>query len=45
LWQGLWQGLNAFGIMCGAASNGVLQDMFGRKVMFFVGGAISAVGI
>jgi hypothetical protein len=31
--------------MCGAASNGVLQDMFGRKVMFFVGGAISAIGI
>ncbi|KAL2851271.1 general substrate transporter [Aspergillus pseudodeflectus] len=44
LWQGLWQGLNAFGIMCGAASNGVLQDKFGRKVMFFVGGAISAIG-
>ncbi|KAL4867034.1 general substrate transporter [Aspergillus spectabilis] len=44
LWQGVWQALNAFGIMVGAAGNGSLQDRFGRRVMFFVGGVVSAVG-
>ncbi|KAG7104633.1 General alpha-glucoside permease like protein [Verticillium longisporum] len=32
--QGLWQGLNAIEIMIGAASNGVVMDRFGRKIMF-----------
>ncbi|KAI8653680.1 MFS domain-containing protein [Fusarium sp. Ph1] len=44
LWQGLWQAFNAAGIMLGAATNGFMQDRFGRKPMFFVGGAISALG-
>ncbi|PKS08729.1 hypothetical protein jhhlp_004782 [Lomentospora prolificans] len=44
LWQGLWQAFNALGIMIGAAGNGFLQDLFGRKIMFFVGGVISAIG-
>uniref|UniRef100_A0A0D2XLX2 Major facilitator superfamily (MFS) profile domain-containing protein n=1 Tax=Fusarium oxysporum (strain Fo5176) TaxID=660025 RepID=A0A0D2XLX2_FUSOF len=44
LWQGLWQAFSAMGIMAGAASNGFLQDRFGRKIMFGVGGLISAVG-
>ncbi|KAL2817126.1 general substrate transporter [Aspergillus granulosus] len=44
LWQGLWQAMNSLGIMMGASMNGVLQDRFGRKPMFFVGGAIAAVG-
>jgi MFS family permease len=44
LWQGLWQAFNAMGIMTGAFGNGFLQDRFGRKIMFSVGGAISAVG-
>ncbi|KAF5674257.1 alpha-L-rhamnosidase [Fusarium denticulatum] len=43
LWQGLWQAFT-MGIMAGAASNGFLQDKFGRKIMFGVGGLISAVG-
>ncbi|KAH7114985.1 general substrate transporter [Dactylonectria estremocensis] len=43
MWQGLWQAMNSLGIMVGAAMNGALQDRFGRRVMFFVGGAISAV--
>jgi MFS family permease len=30
--------------MLGAATNGFMQDRFGRKPMFFVGGAISALG-
>ncbi len=44
LWQGLWQAFAAMGIMVGALGNGMLQDMFGRKIMFAVGGSISAVG-
>ncbi|EEY19513.1 maltose permease MAL61 [Verticillium alfalfae VaMs.102] len=44
LWQGLWQGFNAIGIMIGAASNGVVMDRFGRKIMFAVGGLVSSVG-
>ncbi len=44
LWQGLWQAFSAMGIMTGAFGNGVLQDRFGRKIMFSVGGTISAVG-
>ncbi|KAF5982395.1 maltose permease [Fusarium coicis] len=35
---------SAMGIMAGAASNGFLQDRFGRNIMFGVGGLISAVG-
>ncbi|RXG41990.1 hypothetical protein VDGE_07557 [Verticillium dahliae] len=31
LWQGVWQGFNAIGIMIGAASNGVVMGRFGRK--------------
>ncbi|KAG7287482.1 hypothetical protein NEMBOFW57_006994 [Staphylotrichum longicolle] len=42
LWQGLWQAFAAMGIMTGAFSNGALQDRFGRKIMFFVGGSVSA---
>jgi hypothetical protein len=30
--------------MAGAAGNGVFMDMFGRKIMFAVGGVISSVG-
>lgn len=44
LWQGLWQAFAAMGIMTGAFSNGALQDRFGRKIMFLVGGSVSAVG-
>jgi MFS family permease len=44
LWQGLWQAMNSLGIMIGASSNGILQDKFGRRPMFFAGGAIAAVG-
>ncbi|KAG5743752.1 hypothetical protein H9Q70_013536 [Fusarium xylarioides] len=44
LWQGIWQAFSTMGIMAGAASNGFLQDRFGRKIMFGVGGLISAVG-
>jgi predicted MFS family arabinose efflux permease len=44
LWQSLWQAFSAIGIMVGAVSNGMLQDKFGRKIMFLVGGSISAVG-
>ncbi|KAL3448012.1 general substrate transporter [Aspergillus insuetus] len=44
LWQGLWQAMNSLGIMMGATANGTLQDQFGRRLMFFVGGIIAAVG-
>jgi len=44
LWQGLWAATAALGIMIGAVSNGFLQDMFGRRCMFAVGGLVSAVG-
>ena len=44
MWQGLWSAMNSLGIMIGAATNGPLQDRFGRQPMFFVGGIISAIG-
>lgn len=44
LWQGLWQATAALGIMIGAMSNGLLQDLIGRRYMFAVGGIVSAVG-
>ena len=44
LWQGLWQAFAAMGIMVGAFGNGMMQDMFGRKIMFAVGGSVSAIG-
>ncbi|KAJ4263352.1 hypothetical protein NW762_006170 [Fusarium torreyae] len=43
LWQGLWQAINAMGIMLGAFSNGALLDLWGRRAMFFTGGVISAI--
>ncbi|CEJ55689.1 hypothetical protein PMG11_01932 [Penicillium brasilianum] len=44
MWQGLWSAMNSLGIMIGASSNGFLQDKFGRRPMFFVGGVIAAIG-
>ncbi|KAH6662932.1 general substrate transporter [Plectosphaerella plurivora] len=45
LWQGLWAAFAAMGIMLGASSNGFFMDKFGRRIMFAVGGTISAVGV
>ncbi|KAH6711389.1 general substrate transporter [Leptodontidium sp. MPI-SDFR-AT-0119] len=43
-WQSLWTAFVQFGIMLGAFSNGFIQDKFGRRVAYILGGVITAIG-
>ncbi|KAL2851064.1 general substrate transporter [Aspergillus pseudoustus] len=45
LWLALWNAMTAVGIMVGAVTNGYVQDRFGRRWSFSLGGAIATVGI
>ncbi len=44
LWQGLWTSFVQLGIMMGALASGFIQDKFGPKIAFVIGGVISALG-
>ena len=44
-WQSLWNAVTQLTVMVGAAMTGFLADRLGRRVVFFVGGAISMAGI
>ncbi|KAF9690981.1 hypothetical protein EKO04_011264 [Ascochyta lentis] len=44
LWQGLWTAFIQLGIMIGAAGSAPVQDRFGRRTAFVLGGVISAIG-
>ncbi|KAG4442460.1 hypothetical protein IFR05_002062 [Cadophora sp. M221] len=43
-WQSLWTAFVQFGIMLGAFCNGFIQDKFGRRVAYILGGVITAIG-
>lgn len=45
LWLALWNAMTAVGIMVGAVTNGYVQDRFGRRWSFSLGGVIATVGI
>ncbi|KAH7319367.1 hypothetical protein BKA65DRAFT_529417 [Rhexocercosporidium sp. MPI-PUGE-AT-0058] len=40
-WQSLWTAFDQFGIMLGAFSNSFIQDKFGRRVAYIIGGTSS----
>jgi SP family general alpha glucoside:H+ symporter-like MFS transporter len=44
LWQGLWTAFIQLGIMIGAAGSAAVQDRFGRRMAFIMGGVVSAIG-
>ncbi len=44
LWQGLWIAFMQLSIMIGAAGSGPVQDRFGRRTVFVLGGVVSAIG-
>ena len=44
MWQSLWMAFIQFGIMVGAFGNGFMQDRFGRKISYAVGGTIAGIG-
>ncbi|CAK7233765.1 hypothetical protein SBRCBS47491_008722 [Sporothrix bragantina] len=44
-WQALWTAFVQLGIMIGALSGGWIQDRFGRRLSFFLGGFVSAIGV
>lgn len=44
VWQSLWTAFMSFGIMFGALCSGFLQDRFGRRCSYFVGGTATAIG-
>ncbi|CRG91032.1 General alpha-glucoside permease [Talaromyces islandicus] len=45
LWLSLWNAMTAAGIVLGAITNGYVQDRFGRRLSFTLGGVIATVGI
>jgi MFS family permease len=44
LWQGLWNGFVQLGAMMGSVLNGWLQDRFGRRLSFVIGGGFACAG-